>query len=70
VKSTLVLLAALALAGCQTMRDHPKATAFIATSLALSAGIAVSNRGRDAARSQDIHLNDPPCRVQPNGSCR
>jgi hypothetical protein len=67
----LVLLAAVALAGCQTMREHPKATAFIATSLALSAGIAVSNRGNGHdARSTDIHLNEPPCRVQPNGSCR
>lgn len=59
----------LALAGCQTMREHPKATAFIATSIALSAGLAARNhRGDQSAR--ELALSTSPCTVQPNGSCR
>jgi uncharacterized lipoprotein YajG len=71
LKALAAIALALALTGCQTMRDHPKVTAFVATSLALSAGIAIHNRDRrDDTRTHDIEIPRSPCTVQPSGSCR
>jgi hypothetical protein len=42
VAAMCALMLALACAGCQTMERHPRATAFIAGSLVLSAGLALS----------------------------
>jgi len=55
----------LFITGCQTMREHPKATAFVAASLALSAGLALHNRNdRD---SHDVTTQPVVCN---NGSCK
>lgn len=37
-------LALIALTGCQTMREHPRTTMFVASSIALSAGVALAGR--------------------------
>jgi len=68
MKSTLVLLAALALAGCQACREHPTACA---AGVILAVGVidACANHGTNAT-SRAIFVPTSPCTVQPNGSCR
>ena len=54
----------LALSGCQTMREHPKTTAFIAGSLVLTAGGALRHD-----RSNDRHIDTPSVNCD-SGACR
>lgn len=51
------LTLALSLTGCQTMREHPRTTAFIAGSLVLTAGGAF--RHTHETREKDFVISDP-----------
>jgi hypothetical protein len=62
------LLLAMALGGCQTMRDHPRTTAFIASSLALSAGMAYRSHARSDEPRMSVPLT-PDCARYPE-QCR
>lgn len=65
-KQGLVLLALLALTACQTMRDHPRTTAFIAGSLVLTAGGALRH---NANTDTDRHVPTPTVSCS-QGQCR
>lgn len=52
----MIALTLTTLAGCQTMRDHPRTTMFVASSIALSAGVALAGR-RDGA--PEIRVSTP-----------
>lgn len=51
------LMLAMACAGCETMERHPRATAFVASSLILSAGIALS-KGH-GSRAESFPMSEP-----------
>lgn len=63
----ILILALLALAGCQTMERYPRTTAFVAGSLALSAGIAIHQR-RD--RSEPEPRMSTPLVDCSTGACK
>lgn len=62
IAATLICLVG---SGCQTMREHPKTTAFIAGSLVLTAGGAFRHDHSDA----DRHIDTPSVSCD-SGACR
>jgi hypothetical protein len=55
VKTAFLIALAITLAGCQTMQKYPKTTAFLATSIALSAYGAT----RDHGHSEELRMSTP-----------
>jgi hypothetical protein len=73
-KNITLMLAALALVGCATCREHPRTCAALvavtATSLALSLDHGSNGQSPAATDAALKDPNKPPCYMQPNGSCR
>lgn len=59
-----VMIALVMLTGCQTMKQYPKTTAFLATSLALSAYGASRDHGRNDEPRMSTPLT-PDCAHYP-----
>lgn len=65
---TLLLALALTLTGCATLERHPRITAFVATSIALSA--VAMHHGKDRAPAIEEPRMSTPLVACHNGSCR